>query len=270
MPPLGLWARRLNPNPPPFSPLVVNYGLEYMRYCTQGSVCPSVRSYAEPRPGVDSGIGSSCGLEAALAGAEVFGGCLEDSLDGGCVAVLTLKAAKGAAIILDEHGDGAAPGLGGGRGRRVLEEEFPTLREAGPLVLCVANLLPYKGHRHLLEARSRSVAVHPGARLLLASADGGEQAGLREIVAGTGMGDSVLFAGPRDDVPELLKAADLFVLPSDVEGSPNALLEAMAAGLPCITTDAGGGVPFRHFDDVFAGFDESCALVLLCITLRLA
>jgi glycosyltransferase involved in cell wall biosynthesis len=53
-------------------------------------------------------------------------------------------------------------------------------------------------------------------------------------------GANVIFLGPREDVPELLNAADAYVLTSVVEGLPVALLEAGSVGLPCLATDAGG------------------------------
>jgi glycosyltransferase involved in cell wall biosynthesis len=57
-----------------------------------------------------------------------------------------------------------------------------------------------------------------------------------------GLGDRVRFLGPRSDIPEILGAADVFVLSSDYEGSPLSIMEAMAAGKPVIST-AVGGVP---------------------------
>lgn len=63
---------------------------------------------------------------------------------------------------------------------------------------------------------------------------------LRGLARRLGIEDRVHFAGWRDDVPGILRASDLFVLPSRWEGMPNALLEAMAAGLPVIATDVEG------------------------------
>jgi len=70
--------------------------------------------------------------------------------------------------------------------------------------------------------------------------EGPEQEALRDAAAAHGLlPEGVLFLGRRDDVPALLRQADVHLLTSDHEGFPNVVLEAMAAGLPVITTPAG-------------------------------
>jgi glycosyltransferase involved in cell wall biosynthesis len=60
------------------------------------------------------------------------------------------------------------------------------------------------------------------------------------MAAGLGIGNTVNFTGRVENVPEFLRAGDLFILPSLQEGMPNALLEAMACGLPAVATRIGG------------------------------
>lgn len=64
---------------------------------------------------------------------------------------------------------------------------------------------------------------------------------LKCLAAELGVGDRVEFPGFADNMPEVLEKASMFVLSSDYEGMPNALMEAMASGLPCVSTDCGGG-----------------------------
>jgi glycosyltransferase involved in cell wall biosynthesis len=101
------------------------------------------------------------------------------------------------------------------------------------VVLCVARLATPKRIDLLLEAW---VDV-PDATLLLAG-DGADRAAL-ELRAAP-LGDRVRFLGARRDVGRLLAAADLVVLPSDREGLPMAVLEAMAAGVPVVASAVGG------------------------------
>lgn len=64
---------------------------------------------------------------------------------------------------------------------------------------------------------------------------------LKDLAAKLGVGNRVEFPGFCTNIPEVLEKASMFVLSSDYEGMPNALMEAMASGLPCVSTDCGGG-----------------------------
>ncbi len=70
--------------------------------------------------------------------------------------------------------------------------------------------------------------------------EGPYRAAIERAVKGAGIGGRVLLSGARGDVPRVLAAMDLFVMTSDPEGLPNAVMEAMAAGLPVISTRVGG------------------------------
>jgi glycosyltransferase involved in cell wall biosynthesis len=70
--------------------------------------------------------------------------------------------------------------------------------------------------------------------------EGPARPGLEDLAASLGLGGRVIFAGEQDDVAAALAAMDLFVMTSDTEGMPNAVLEAMAAGLPVVATRVGG------------------------------
>ncbi len=110
----------------------------------------------------------------------------------------------------------------------------PPLHAGSPTLLCVGRLAEQKGHRFALEAMPAILSEHPDARLLLAG-DGHLMPALQE--RGRALGDRVSFLGVRDDVPSLIANADVFVFPSLWEGQGNALLEAMAVGIPIVATD---------------------------------
>jgi glycosyltransferase involved in cell wall biosynthesis len=101
-------------------------------------------------------------------------------------------------------------------------------------VLCVANLKAYKGHEHLLAALS--LLPEPPALVLVG--EGPQRPALEAQAARLGL--AVTFAGARTDPETFLAAAGVFVLPSLEEGMSNAVMEAMAAGLPVIGTAVGG------------------------------
>jgi glycosyltransferase involved in cell wall biosynthesis len=100
-----------------------------------------------------------------------------------------------------------------------------------PIVLTVARLDLRKGLQYLLDA----VRQVPQAMLVLAG-DGEDRSTLEAQARDLQVADRVVFLGHRTDVPALLAAADVFVLPSLTEGLPISLLEAMAAGTPVVGT----------------------------------
>jgi glycosyltransferase involved in cell wall biosynthesis len=103
------------------------------------------------------------------------------------------------------------------------------------LVLTPARLHPQKGHTFLIAA----AAEVPGVTFAFAG-DGPLRQALETQAREQGVADRCVFLGERDDVPQLLAAADLVVLPSLFEGLPVSVLEAMAAERPVIATAIGG------------------------------
>jgi glycosyltransferase involved in cell wall biosynthesis len=95
-----------------------------------------------------------------------------------------------------------------------------------------------KGHQELFTALAQIHASHPVHALIVGG--GRREDEVRQLAVSLGLAESVHFLGPRRDVPDLLNAMDIFVLPSYSEGVSLALLEAMAAGLPVIATAVGG------------------------------
>lgn len=109
------------------------------------------------------------------------------------------------------------------------------------LFVCVARFAAQKNHTLLLKAFQRGPASGPNAHLLLVG-EGILQEKLEAQAESLGLARRVHFLGLRTDIPEVLAAADVFVLSSDWEGNPLSIMEAMAAGLPVVTT-AVGGIP---------------------------
>ncbi len=114
-----------------------------------------------------------------------------------------------------------------------------------PLILNVGRLVPQKGQRYAVRAMPAVVARFPNARLVIAG-EGRLRSILEREVRELGMDAHVSLLGERTDVRRLLHAADLFVFPSLFEGFGNALLEAMAAGRPCVCSDI---PPLREVTD---------------------
>lgn len=104
------------------------------------------------------------------------------------------------------------------------------------LVGHVGRFRPQKNHIYLIELFKKLVETDKKAKLLLVG-DGELLEEVKEKTRVLNMEQSVLFAGVRDDVSKLLQAIDVFCLPSLYEGLPVSIIEAQAAGLPCLISD---------------------------------
>jgi len=107
------------------------------------------------------------------------------------------------------------------------------------LILCVAQLAPYKGHCYLLEAMPRVLETFPHAVLALAG-DGLLAGELAALAKKLDVAESVRFLGYRHDVPDLLHACDIFALVSPDEGLGTSVQDAMFAEKPVLGANAGG------------------------------
>ncbi|MEI9811563.1 MAG: glycosyltransferase family 4 protein [Acidobacteriota bacterium] len=115
------------------------------------------------------------------------------------------------------------------------------IRDNESVLLIVGRLSLEKSHVLLVEAIAQLRTLLPGrsVRLLIAG-DGPERPNIEAAARAHGIGPQIIFAGQVSDVLPMYAAADLAVLASKSEGSPNALLEALAASLPVVATSVGG------------------------------
>jgi glycosyltransferase involved in cell wall biosynthesis len=112
---------------------------------------------------------------------------------------------------------------------------------AALVLVCVANLIPYKGHADLLSALGLIKGDMPADWcLFIVGRDDGIGRNLRDQAEAQGLAANIRFLGSRRDIPDILKAADIGLLCSHQEGFSNSVLEGMAAALPMIVTDVGG------------------------------
>ena len=113
------------------------------------------------------------------------------------------------------------------------------------VLISVGGLVPRKGFHRVIEVLPKLKIAHPDLRFLIVggpSPEGNNLPQLERQVDELGLKDYVTFLGPvqPDQLPALLSAADVFVLATSNEGWANVFLEAMACGLPVVTTDVGG------------------------------
>jgi glycosyltransferase involved in cell wall biosynthesis len=138
----------------------------------------------------------------------------------------------------------AAGAFSSAAGRSKLRREFG-VGEKEILVGTVGHFAPLKGQEEFVRAAGRVLVAAPATRFILAGgaiypAWRGYRETILSLISELGLAGRVTCIGPRDDLPGLLAALDVFVLPSRSEGFGRGNLEAMAAGLPVVSTTVGG------------------------------
>ncbi|HPL62317.1 MAG TPA: glycosyltransferase [Syntrophales bacterium] len=113
------------------------------------------------------------------------------------------------------------------------------IENGGVLIGHIARLVPLKNQKFLIAIFGELKKIHPEVRLVIAGG-GPLMNELRSFAEKERLSGDVLFLGERRDIPEILSALDLFILPSLTEGISITLLEAMAAGVPVIASRVGG------------------------------
>lgn len=113
------------------------------------------------------------------------------------------------------------------------------------ILLMAAQFVPWKRHEDAIRAMPHILAREPAARLVLAGSDLSDShpelaPNLGQLAAELGVEEQVLFAGQRDDVADLIHAAEMVLIPSDAEPFGRVALEAMALEKPVVGTRAGG------------------------------
>jgi glycosyltransferase involved in cell wall biosynthesis len=109
-------------------------------------------------------------------------------------------------------------------------------------IVAVGRPVDYKNHRLLIEAFARIASDYPQYRLIIYG-EGELRETLVKEVAELGLAERIQLPGNSEQIEEDIYRAMIYVLPSDFEGSPNSLIEAMLLGLACISTDCPCGGP---------------------------
>ena len=109
------------------------------------------------------------------------------------------------------------------------------------VILAIGRLSPEKGHRYLIDAIARITSLAPELKMrVLIAGMGPCETKLKEQISGLGLAQRVTMMGYCSDIKPLFSIADLFVLPSLSEGSPNVLLESVVARIPIVASNVGG------------------------------
>lgn len=126
------------------------------------------------------------------------------------------------------------------RSQEPLPTEYEWIKDRQPLFVTVGRLTQQKGQWHLIRAFCEVLKYEPKATLFIIG-EGPMKQRLEALIADLKLSEHVYLIGKQQNIFPFLKAANVFVLPSLWEGMPNVLLEAVAANVPVIATDASTG-----------------------------
>lgn len=125
------------------------------------------------------------------------------------------------------------------RGTKTRARELLGVPGEGPVVGTVARLAPVKDPMAFIGVAELVLERFPGSRFVIVG-DGPMRYEVERRIAGSGASSRIILAGNRNDVERLLPALDVFLITSRSEGLPRGMLEALAAGVPVVSTDVGG------------------------------
>lgn len=123
--------------------------------------------------------------------------------------------------------------------------------EENTVVTC-GRLEKQKNHEMLIDSFDLVLTSYPDARLLIYG-EGSLRDELQNLIDSKGLSNNITLCGNTDNVPKVLSKAEIFVLSSNYEGMPNSLMEALAVGVPCISTDCPCGGPKMLIDNNYNG-----------------
>lgn len=122
-------------------------------------------------------------------------------------------------------------------------------------LVSVGRLIPQKNQKLLIEAFANIVKEYPEYQLIIYG-EGKDRKELERLAANLGIKENVLMPGSTSNLHNVIKNAELFVLSSNYEGMPNALIEAMCLGLPVVSTKVSGATDL--IQDGVNGFLTDC------------
>lgn len=120
--------------------------------------------------------------------------------------------------------------------RKIIRRELE-IKDEDFVIGHIGRFVKQKNHKKLIEIFNEISRNNPNAYLILVGV-GEKQAEIIDMVNSLGLEKKVSFLGLRSDIPAILSAMDVFVLPSYYEGLPNTIIEAQATGLPCVISDS--------------------------------